>query len=308
MKRIILLLVLVLTIPQTHAQELYSKTFGDPKNTAVLYLHGGPGYNAASFEISTAQKLADNGFYVVIYDRRGEGRSADPNSKFTFEETFDDINDLLKKYYLQKVNLIGHSFGGVIAALYSKKNPEKVNSITLIGAPVSLQETFKTILRSSRKIYLEKNDKTNLNYIDMIEKMNPASVEYYAYSFGHAMQNGFYNPKNLSEETKSIYANSQKEEAFKYTAQMNREAPQGFLKNENYTSIDLTKTLEKLVSNKTRIYAMYGKEDGLYSPEQVIKLQEIIGKKNLNYLNDCSHNIFIDQQSLFIDSIKKWLR
>jgi hypothetical protein len=31
---------------------------------------GGPGYNCGGFEVSTAQELANNGFYVIVYDRR----------------------------------------------------------------------------------------------------------------------------------------------------------------------------------------------------------------------------------------------
>lgn len=306
MKKIILLFVLLFSIHNGFAQELYSKTFGNSKDTPILFLHGGPGYNSVGFEISTAQELANNGFFVIVYDRRGEGRSTDANAKFTFQETFDDINGIYKKYNLKKANLIGHSFGGIIATLYTEKYPEKVSTLELVSAPVSLQETFKTILRSSRKIYIEKNDATNLNYIDIIEKMDPTSVEYYAYSFGHAMQNGFYSPRKMSEEAKTIYSNSAKDISFKYASQMSREAPQGFLKNENYTSIDLTKTLQKLVSNKTKIYGLYGKDDGLYSPEQIVQLQKIIGNNNLKYFNDCSHNAFMDQQSLFINSMKNW--
>jgi proline iminopeptidase len=308
MKRIILLLVLALTIQQNYAQELYSRAFGNPKDDPILFLHGGPGYNCAGFEVSTAQELANNGFYVIVYDRRGEGRSKDVNAKFTFQETFDDINFIYKKYNLKKANLMGHSFGGIVATLFTDKYPERVISLELLATPVSLQETFKTILATSRKIYIEKDDKTNLGYIDLIEKMDPKSVEYYAYSFGHAMQNGFYTPKKLSEEAKAIYSKSALHPAFKYASQMDREAPQAFLKNENYTSIDLTKTLQKLMNSKTKIYGFYGKEDGLYSPEQVTQLQQIIGNKNLNYINNCSHNVFIDQQSVFIDSMKKWLQ
>lgn len=306
MKKIILLFVLLFSIYNGVAQELYSKAFGNAKDTPVLFLHGGPGYNCAGFEISTAQELANNGFYVIVYDRRGEGRSTDVNAKFTFQETFDDINGIYKKYNLKKAHLIGHSFGGIVATLYTERYPEKVSTLELVSAPVSLQETFKTIIQSSRKIYTEKNDATNLNYIGMIEKMDPTSVEYYAYSFGHAMQNGFYSPKKMSEEAKAIYSNSSKETAFKYTSQMSREAPQGFLKNENYTSIDLTQTLQKLVSNKTKIYGLYGKDDGLYSPVQIVQLQKIIGNDNLIYFNDCSHNVFMDQQSLFINAMKNW--
>ncbi|MEZ0128312.1 alpha/beta fold hydrolase, partial [Flavobacterium sp. LBUM151] len=67
-------------------------------------------------------------FYVIVYDRRGEGRSADPDAKFTYQEAFQDLNFILKKYNLKKVTLIGHSFGGLVATLYTAKYPEKVNS------------------------------------------------------------------------------------------------------------------------------------------------------------------------------------
>jgi len=308
MKKIILLLVLLFSIHNSISQELYSKAFGNENDTPIVFLHGGPGYNSAGFEISTAQKLANNGFFVIVYDRRGEGRSTDANAKFNFQETFDDINGIYKKYNLKKANLIGHSFGGIVATLFTEKYPEKVSTLELVSTPISLQETFKTILQSSRKIYMEKKDATNLNYIDMIEKMDPTSVEYYAYSFGHAMQNGFYSPKKMSEEAEAIYSNSAKESSFKYASQMSGEAPQGFLKNENYTSIDLAQTLQKLVSNKTKIYGLYGKDDGLYSPEQIAQLQKIIGNDNLIYFNDCSHNVFMDQQSLFIKAMKNCVK
>ena len=49
------------------------------------------------FEGTTAQKLADLGFYVIAYDRRGEGRSADPNATFTYNEAFQDLNAIYKK-------------------------------------------------------------------------------------------------------------------------------------------------------------------------------------------------------------------
>ena len=290
------------------SQELYSKAFGSPGAIPVVFLHGGPGYNSAGFEVTTAQALADHGFYVIVYDRRGEGRSEDVAAKFTFEETFDDLNTILKKYNLKKATLIGHSFGGIVATLYAKKYPQNINSIVLVSAPVALQETFKTILRSSKKIYTEIDDKTNLNYIDMIEKMNPKSIEYFSYTFGHAMQNGFYSPKKMTDEAKAIYANAAKDPAFAYARKMTNEPPQGFLKNEDYTSIDLTKTLQELVAAKFKIYGLYGKDDGLYSAEQVTDLGAIIGKENMRDWENASHNVFIDQQQWFLDFFKATIK
>lgn len=305
MKKIAVLFLLFLT-NTFFGQELYVKHYGDQKGTPILFLHGGPGYNSAGFEITTAQKLADQGFFVIVYDRRGEGRSADVKANFTFEESFSDIDSILEKYKIKKVSLIGHSFGGILATLYAEKNPKKIENIILVGAPVSLQETFKNIISRSKKIYEEKEDKVNLNYISMLENMDSSTMQYASYCFLHAMQNGFYSPKKQSDEAKAVYAAFIKNPDAKLASKMTIEAPQGFSNNEKYTTIELTENVKNLRSKKIPVYGLYGKEDGLFSEKQVTDLQNIIGENNLFYLEDCSHNVFIDQQSKFIEKIKHW--
>lgn len=94
----------------------------------------------------------------------------------------------------------------------------------------------------------------------------------------------------------------------KYASQMSYQAPQGFWKNEKYTTIDLTNHLENLQKLKIKIFGLYGKDDGLYSAQQVADLQKQIGFNNIKYFDNCSHNVFIDQQTQFIDAIKIWAK
>jgi len=309
MKKIITLFAIILATITVNAQSIYSKAFGNPGNAPLIYLHGGPGYNSVGFEVSTAKRLAESGFYVIVYDRRGEGRSTDKNAKFTFQEIYDDLNALYEKYKLKKATLIGHSFGGVIGTLYAEKHPGKIKSLVLVAAPLSIQETLLTIIKTSKGIYEKKKDSTNLNYIGMLEKMDKNSLEYSSYSFGHAMQNGFYTPKAPSKEALAIYTKLKSNQSFVSDgATMTYEAPKGFWKNENYTSIDLTQTLKSVQINKTKIFGLYGNEDGLYSEEQIMKLKKIIPKNNFKYMENCSHNVFIDQQDQFIASLKAWIQ
>ena len=290
------------------SQSLYIKAFGDRKFNPVIFLHGGPGYNSANFEASSAQKIADNGFYVIVYDRRGEGRSADKNARFTFAETFDDLESIYQKFGLTDATLIGHSFGGIVATFFAEKYPKKVSRIILAGAPLSLQETFKTIIQKCKGIYATKKDSTNLNYIKLLETMDTSSIEYSAYCLSHAMQNGFYTPAKTTEEVKNIYAAMRKDTLLKYFSQMTYLAPQGFVQHERYTSLDMSLPLKKIINNGALVYGLYGKEDGLYSIEQIHSLQNIIGAGNLIYLDDCSHNVFIDQQGRFMEALKTWVR
>jgi len=309
MKKIRILFAFLLTAITINSQTIYTKTFGNPNDKPIIYLHGGPGYNSVAFEVTTAQKLSEKGFYIIIYDRRGEGRSIDENAAFNFEETFDDLNSIYKNHNLTRAALIGHSFGGIIATLYAEKYSKNVESIILVGAPISMQETFKTILSTSKEIYLTKNDSVNLRYIHMLENMDKNSIQYSSYSFAHAMQNGFYSPKKPTKEAIALYSKFKTDSLLvKYGSLMAYDAPQGFWKNEQYTSIDITDNLKNVLKNNISIFGLYGKDDGLYSENQILKLQSFIGEVNLIYFENCSHNVFIDQQTQFINAFIKWAK
>lgn len=300
--KIIVLLLLVAS--QTFAQDLYLQTFGDQNANPIIYLHGGPGYNSSSFEGTTAEKLSEAGHFVIVYDRRGEGRSEKLKATYTFEETITDLVAIYEKYDLEKATLLGHSFGGIIATLFAEKYPNKIEKIVLLSAPVSLQSVFQTIIDSTEVIYRAKKDSVNLNYIEMLKKMDKASLAYSSYCFMHAMANGFYTPKEMTETAKEIYTTYSQSELFQYANQMSYVGPQGFWENEQYTSIDLTKNLLGLREKEVAIVGIYGKEDGVFAKEEVARISKLIGRENMFYLENCSHNPYLDQQKEFIEIIR----
>jgi proline iminopeptidase len=307
MQKIILACLLLITISNLQAQTIYSKAFGKPKDNAIIYLHGGPGYNCSNFEITTAQRLADLGFYVIVYDRRGEGRSTDAKAQYNFVETISDLNQLYQQYTIKKATLIGHSFGGIVATRYAEQFPTQVHAIVFVGAPVSLQESFRTIQASCKKIYEGKHDTTNLKYLTMLQSMDTTSLPYASYSFMHAMQNGFYTPKKFTEEAKPLYMLFRIDSVLKTLAgNMTFEGPQGFWQQEHYTTINLTKSIQQLRAKQMPIYGLYGKEDGLYSPQQIEALEVLIGKDNVKYFDQCAHNVFLDRPTEFLQAMKRY--
>ncbi len=300
---------ILLVFNKAQSQNLYSVSFGQKSNPAIVFLHGGPGYNCSNFEVTTAANLAQGGFYVIVYDRRGEGRSTSLKAKFTFDEIFSDLQDLYKQYGIEKAILMGHSFGGMVATLFAEKYPEKTIAVVLVGAPVALQETFKTIIQTCKTIYTSKNDDLGLSYLEQLEQMDSESLEYSSSCFYHAMKNGFYTPKVIPDEAKKIYTLFKSDSTLiKYASVMSIEAPKGFWRNEAYTSINLTNNIESLVQKKIPVFGLYGKSDGLYSSTQIEALEKLLGSKNLLYFEDCSHNVFIDQQTKFINAIKEWVK
>ena len=306
MKKIVFFsLVSVLFNSNIFCQDLYVKTFGNPENQAVIFLHGGPGYNCANFEFSTAEKLAEKNFFVIAYDRSGEGRSINLNAKYTFKESSKDILSIYEKYKLKKAILIGHSFGGTLATLFAEENNNKVSAIYLVAASISFQETFTNIIDRSKKIYITKNDTANLNKIALLETMDTTGIEFSSFCFSHAMNIGAYNTKTPTDEAKTIYKSLfQNQDFIKYAFQLTSQAPYAFWKNENYTISNITENIKYLLQKNIPIFGLYGNDDGLFSKKQLADLSDLIGSKNVKIFENASHSIFIDQQNQFIQSIK----
>lgn len=291
-----------------NAQALYIKTYGNKTDTPIIFIHGGPSGNATLFEgTNTAEALSKRGFYVIAYDRRGEGRSTDPNATFTYNEAFKDLNAIYKTYNLKKATLLAHSFGGLVATLYSEKYPEKINSLILIGALFSQQKTYNHILDSVKKIYTKNNDLAMLDKVSHIEKLDKNSAEYRKGCFELAGENNFFKIPKPTIESKALYHQYEISDFYK-TNIRNKNAPLLFYKNEKQNNIDTKSILQQLKKKGMPIYAVYGKQDGIFSVSEIDALKNIVGKQNFVSIENCSHYLFVDQQKEFLDVIYKWLK
>jgi proline iminopeptidase len=309
MSKIILSLFYILTTFTLKAQitTIYSKAYGLNTNPVVIFIHGGPSGNSTLFEATTAKEIADRGFYVIVYDRRGEGRSIDSTATFTYQETVNDLDDIYLKYNLTKANLIGHSFGGLVATIYTDKNPKKVNSLILAGALFSQQQTYDHIIKVVKQICQDKKDTLMFSKVDEVEKLNKNSAEYRKGCFELASQNNFFNmpfPTNEATQLKQDYESS---EFYKNNIR-NQKAPMYFYKNELQNNIDTKLILENLRKKDVRLFAIYGQQDNIFSNAQLNDLKKIVKKKNFKLIDNCSHYLFVDQQCIFIDGIVKWIK
>ena len=77
--------------------------------------------------------LAKN-YRVVRYDRRGYGKSSDPETKYSH---IDDLNQIFIQLKVDKAIEFGMSSGGGLAINFALTYPEKVKGLVLVGAVVS---------------------------------------------------------------------------------------------------------------------------------------------------------------------------
>lgn len=285
------------------AQQIYSKAYGQKENPALIYVHGGPRGNSTLFEGTTAAALAERGFYVIVYDRRGEGRSTDPNAKLTFDEASLDLNELIKLYGLTKVSILGHSFGGIVSTLFANSFPEKLDRLILVGALFSQQESYDHILSTSLKIATQKNDTTIIKKISDIKSLDTQSEQYRKQTYEVASLYGFFKMPAPTEESKRV--NEQYENSFSKSNIRNDRAPLLFYENESRVNIDTKPILKAILNKKIKLSAIYGLQDGVFSKKQLSDLKKITGSSSFYVIENCSHYPFVDQQDKFLNRVEE---
>jgi proline iminopeptidase len=108
----------------------HAETFGDPANPVVIVIHGGPGGDYRS--LLSLQALSDK-YFVVFFDQRGAGLSPRVNPEdITLASALTDLDSIVDYYSNgRKVNLVGHSWGAMLASAYLGQYPEKVDHAVL---------------------------------------------------------------------------------------------------------------------------------------------------------------------------------
>lgn len=95
----------------------------------VLHLHGGPGLAFSN----KAWQIEDDWGKVattIFWDQRGAGKTVlrNPDVVPTTERLLEDIREIIEHlkatYNVEKIGLLGHSWGSVLGTLYAKRRPE----------------------------------------------------------------------------------------------------------------------------------------------------------------------------------------
>jgi len=98
----------------------------------VTVLHGGPGAQH-DYLFPTFGRLADE-FRLHFYDQRGGGKSqvSEPH-KVGWRDHVADLEALRKKWEIDRLLLLGYSWGGLLALLYAAEYPGNVGALVLVA-------------------------------------------------------------------------------------------------------------------------------------------------------------------------------
>lgn len=113
-----------------------------PSGTAnaktVLLLHG-KNFTAAHWQ-KTIEVLAGQGYRVIAPDQVGFGKSSKPASyQFSFQALAENTRALLASLGVERVGVVGHSMGGMLAVRFALMYPSQVEKLALV-APLGLED------------------------------------------------------------------------------------------------------------------------------------------------------------------------
>src|SRR6267143_1799520 len=110
--------------------DLYYEDHGSGK--PVILIHGYP-LSGASWE-KQVPALLDAGNRVIIYDRRGFGKSSQPTTGYNYDTFAEDLHKIVTQLELRDFALVGFSMGGgEVARYFGKYGSKGVTKAVIIG-------------------------------------------------------------------------------------------------------------------------------------------------------------------------------
>lgn len=261
---------------------------GDFIEKPVLFmLHGGPGGDHMRFKQHSLelQEYAQ----LVFIDHRGCGRSKKTKpTDYTLENNIEDIEALRKHLGLEKISILGTSYGGMVAQGYAIRYPKHVDKLILVVTAPSYHflEEAKACLKqrgdAKQNAICEhlwngtfKNHRHIMQFFALMESM---------YSVTRAK-----HKKQFYSKSKTIWSHEALNLGFK-----------DFLRKYNF--------IPKLKKITAPTLVLAGAEDWICSPNQAKIIAKHIPKATLKIFKHCGHALAVDAHDKYINTIKKFLK
>jgi pimeloyl-ACP methyl ester carboxylesterase len=149
----------------------------DTRHPVILFLHGGPAEAQSPFLEEFLPWEAS--FTVINWDQRGAGKTFGKNGlatpEITVERMAQDVVEIAEyanaKLHTQKIILIGHSWGAILALYAVKRRPDLFSALVGTGQPVNWSLSVEDLERYARQRAVESGDSAALANLDEAAKL-----------------------------------------------------------------------------------------------------------------------------------------
>jgi proline iminopeptidase len=114
----------------------------------IVVVHGGPGLDH-TYLLPQMNSLAV-GHELIYYDQRASGKSTGTvdSASITPNQFVEDLEGLRKALGFDKMNLLGHSWGGLLAMEYAIKYPQHMKSLVLVSSMGATSDCMGPFLKT----------------------------------------------------------------------------------------------------------------------------------------------------------------
>ncbi|HEX4044841.1 MAG TPA: alpha/beta hydrolase [Gammaproteobacteria bacterium] len=253
----------------------------------IFMLHGGPGGDHLRFKQHSLalQEVAQ----LVFIDHRGCGRSKKTKqSDYTLENNIEDVEALRQHLGLERINILGTSYGGMVAQGYAIRYPKHLDKLILVVTAPSYR-----FIDDAKKVLQERGD---AKQIAICEKLWNGTFK------SHKQVMDFF------KQTDSLYSVTTKNTRY-YNAKKSKTTWSYQALNEGFSNFlrhfDFIPQLKKITC-PTLVLA--GQEDWICPPVQAKIIAQHIPHAQLKIFKKCGHALAVDAHSRYIEVIKHFLK
>ena len=283
---------------EVNGAKIWTVSFGNGE--PIFFIAGGPGnahYYLRSFDsLSTTNTL-------VYFDAFGRGKSdtAKNVTEYSLQRDIEDLEALRNAMGFSKINILGHSYGGLVAQGYAIKYPEYVSHLILAN-------TFHSYL-----MWQENDDNSNreikTNYPEVWEELMDAreqgiisSDQIHQEIYGKVPY-GFlyaYNPENFYRTGRRPYPNSNNSKL--YYQMVGKDGD--FIVGNDIGNFDFRKELKDL---KMPILIYGGRYDRVAVPWMMVKYKQYCPQAKFVMLEKSGHNPQVEEPEVLFKLIRDFL-
>lgn len=280
-----------------HNYHTFYRIVGERKfhKPPLLLLHGGPGSTHNYFE--ALDDLAYDGQQLIMYDQLGCGLSSMPNRpKLWHPETWvQELIALRSHLHLNKIHLLGQSWGGMLALIYlcdytTTGIQSLILSSTLSSAQLWEQEQRRLIT------FMSLQDQQAIQHA---EKSHNYQAAEYLKANQHFMQQHALDPATKQKFPFLQRPKKQGTQSYQNAWGPNEYTPTGTLRNFNYTNRLQEINVPTLITSGT---------NDLCTPLIAKTMYDHLTNAYWHLFSHSRHMAFIDEHELYIQILDKWLQ
>lgn len=274
------------TFFQGQGATLYYEIRGAKTGTPLVVINGGPGvdhsYMHSTLHPSSAlDELATNR-PVIFYDQRGVGRSPalKADQSCTVADQVADLEALRAYLRYERINILGHSFGGYLAMAYAARYPERIERLIICD---SAAPRFSDTIFLFEKVFPETNERMKaIKVTDELTK-KAAFMQYFSMLF--------YSAKNRDTYLAAVT-----------TINANDEVAEALWKD--LAQLDFTPELPKF---RFPTLVMTGRFDMNVAPSVAYNIHKAIPGSRFVVFEQSGHLPFYEEQESFVQTVKSFL-